>query len=93
MTFEWDEGKSRLNLIKHGVSFALAKLAFYDPNQVVVPDKTHSLIEERFFCYGKVDGKILTVRFTVRGDNIRIIGAGKWRSGEKSYEKNNAKNS
>ncbi|MGB4520668.1 MAG: BrnT family toxin [Candidatus Omnitrophota bacterium] len=43
--------------------------------------------EERFFCIGKVEGKILTVRFIYRGGKIRIFGAGYWRKGERYYEK------
>jgi uncharacterized DUF497 family protein len=32
---------------------------------------------------------VLTVRFTVRGDRVRIIGAGYWRRGKVFYEKTN----
>ena len=35
------------------------------------------------------DGGILTVRFTRRGEAIRIIGAGYWRKGKAIYEKEN----
>ncbi len=45
-------------------------------------DETHSQSEERFFCFGKVDGGVLTVRFTYRAAVIRIIGAGYWRKGK-----------
>ncbi|MDD5422490.1 MAG: BrnT family toxin, partial [Candidatus Omnitrophica bacterium] len=33
------------------------------------------------------NNKIVTVRFTRRGNKIRIIGAGYWRKGRKYYEK------
>lgn len=46
----------------------------------------HSGEEERFYCIGKIDKGILTVRFTYRKDIIRIIGAGFWRKGKKVYE-------
>lgn len=36
--------------------------------------------------------KIVTVRFTQRGDAIRMIGAGYWRKGKKAYEENLKKN-
>ena len=49
----------------------------------------HSKTEERFYCFGKVAGGVLTVRFTYRGDLIRIIGAGYWRKGKLVYEKEN----
>ena len=32
---------------------------------------------------------ILTVRFTMRNENIRIIGAGYWREGRYRYEEEN----
>lgn len=32
--------------------------------------------EQRFFCLGMVEGSILTVRFSYRGGQIRIYGAG-----------------
>lgn len=45
--------------------------------------------EERFFCIGKVNEGIITVRFTYRHQKIRIFGAGYWRKGRKLYEKQN----
>jgi hypothetical protein len=36
---------------------------------------------------GKVNNRIITVRFTYREGKIRIIGAGYWRKGKKYYEK------
>jgi len=51
-------------------------------------DKKHSTKKEtRYFCLGKVDNNILTVRFTIRKKSIRIFGAGYWRKGRKLYEK------
>jgi hypothetical protein len=38
---------------------------------------------------GKVDGGIITVRFTFRNNTIRIFGAGYWRKGKKTYEEKN----
>jgi uncharacterized DUF497 family protein len=87
--FEWDEEKNALNLEKHGVSFATAQYAFADPFRVIAKDEAHSLSEERFYCFGEVDGGILTVRFTYRTSIIRIIGAGYWRKGKVIYESEN----
>lgn len=87
MDFEWDEEKNRANTIKHGVSFYEAQDAFFDINRVIAFDTKHSNNEEkRYFCYGKIKDKILTVRFTVRSNRIRIIGAGYWREGKTKYE-------
>jgi uncharacterized DUF497 family protein len=45
--------------------------------------------EPRLFCIGHTARGILMVRFTYRGDTIRIIGAGYWRKGRRLYEKEN----
>ena len=87
--FEWDEEKDRENQSKHGVSFSAAQLAFSDPKRVIAEDLEHSEGERRFFCFGRVAGGILTVRFTRREDRIRIFGAGYWRRGKAIYEKEN----
>lgn len=87
--FEWDEEKDCENQTKHGVSFELAQYAFADPNRVIAEDLGHSGMEKRYYCFGKVGGGILTVRFTYRGNTIRIIGAGYWRKGRKIYEERN----
>ncbi len=89
MTFEWGEEKDLENQRKHGVSFSLAQEAFFDPARVIARDTKHSEKEERFYCFGRVGGGILTVRFTLRGNAIRIIGAGYWRKGKRIYEQEN----
>jgi uncharacterized DUF497 family protein len=90
-TFEWSEEKEKRNLEKHGVSFSEAQEAFYDPERIIAVDAKHSHEEERYFCLGKVNNRILTVRFTLRSQKIRIIGAGYWRKGKKYYEENTTK--
>ena len=87
--FEWDEEKDRDNQSKHDVSFSMAQRAFLDPQRVIVEDMNHSKEEERFYCIGRVGKGIMTVRFTYRGDVIRIYGAGYWRKGRKIYEEQN----
>jgi len=87
--FEWDSEKDSVNQQKHGVSFSLAQYAFADPQRVIAKDESHSQTEERFYCFGEVDGGILTVRFTFRASVIRIIGAGYWRKGKAIYEREN----
>jgi uncharacterized DUF497 family protein len=87
--FEWDSEKDQLNQRKHGVSFALAQLAFLDHDRVILEDLEHGGDEKRYYCLGRVGGGILTVRFTYRDEKIRIIGAGFWRKGKKIYEREN----
>ncbi len=87
--FEWDENKDAENQVKHGIPFSLAQYAFADPRRVIAEDLAHSETEKRYFCFGEVDGGILTVRFTYRGSVIRIFGAGYWRKGKTIYEHEN----
>lgn len=85
-SFEWDPGKDAENQRKHGLSFAQAQAAFLDCSRVIARDVEHSRAEPRFYCFGLVADGVLTVRFTYRGNIIRIIGAGYWRRGKKLYE-------
>jgi uncharacterized protein len=85
-SFEWDDAKDRVNQAKHGVSFVAAQHAFLDPKRVIVPDLGHGGGEQRYFCFGSVEGGVMTVRFTWREQRIRIIGAGYWRKGRRLYE-------
>lgn len=87
--FEWDDEKDQENQRKHHVTFAEAQKAFLDPRRVIAEDIAHSSEENRFYCIGRVENGILTVRFTYRGNVIRIYGAGYWRKGKKLYEDQN----
>lgn len=87
--FDWDPEKDAENQLKHRVSFGRAQYAFADPRRVIAKDVSHSQTEDRFYCFGEVDGGILTVRFTYRASVIRIIGAGYWRKGKAAYEREN----
>jgi uncharacterized DUF497 family protein len=89
MIFEWDENKERENIEKHGVSFDTACLVFLDPYRIITDDEKHSEDEPRYFAIGEVDGRILTVRYTKRGNALRIFGAGYWRKEKAFYEQEN----
>ena len=84
--FEWDADKDCANRLKHGVGFPEAQLAFLDRDRVIAEDTAHADVEKRYLCFGVVGGRVMTVRFTVRGDVIRILGAGYWRKGRRLYE-------
>ena len=86
--FEWDENKNKINQKKHNLSFEKAQYAFLDSKRIIAKDLEHSQDEARYFCFGKVDDEIITVRFVYRDNKIRIFGAGYWRKGKKIYEKN-----
>jgi len=84
--FEWDPVKNVLNQQKHRVSFEEAQYAFADIKCIIAEDLAHKSVETRYYCFGNVNGEIMTVRFTYRNKKIRIFGAGFWRKGKKAYE-------
>ena len=84
--FEWDKKKNKENQNKHGLSFEVAQYAFADPSRIIAEDLSHSDKEKRYYCFGKVNEGVITVRFTYRKYIIRIYGAGYWRKGKKIYE-------
>ena len=87
--FDWDPHKNQENQKKHRVAFAVAQIAFADTRRVIAEDQPHSSSELRYYCFGWVDGGVLTVRFTYRDEVIRIFGAGYWRKGKRIYEREN----
>jgi len=87
--FRWDETKNQENKKKHGISFEFAQYAFADTKRIILEDLAHSEKEKRYYCIGKIDEGIVTVRFTYRKKVIRIFGAGYWRKGKNLYEEEN----
>ncbi len=79
MRFEWNEEKNRINLRKHGISFATATRVFDDVDYVTEQDREVNG-EERWQTIGRIgDAMVLVVAHTVvddEGDVIfRIISA------------------
>jgi uncharacterized DUF497 family protein len=85
--FDWNDTRDKDNIIKHGVSFYYAQHAFFDENRLIIKDEKHSATEERWFCIGRVEDRVITVRFAYRNNVIRIFGAAEWRKWRKFYEK------
>jgi uncharacterized DUF497 family protein len=83
---EFDPDKEAANLAKHGIDFSTVRKVFEDPQRMIVPNETHSSDEPRFYAVGHDGHGVLTVRFTLRGDAIRVIGAGYWRKQKRAYE-------
>src|SRR5207253_11089014 len=86
---EWDEGKAKTNLNKHGVSFEEASSVFAGPLALTIPDPLHSEEEDRFVTLGESHRRrLLVVVSTDRGDKVRIISARvATRRERKDYEK------
>jgi len=85
--FDWDPGKARTNLAKHGVSFELARRVWDDPLHVIVPDRVIDG-EQRWHAIGVVGTVtlVVVVHTYPRGEEAnlaRIIGARKATSHER----------
>ena len=73
--FEWDDAKATANYARHGVTFEAARLVFDDPFALDWFDDREDYSEERYATIGLVEGRLLYVAYTMRGDMIRIISA------------------
>ncbi len=76
MEFDWDEGKARRNLSKHGVSFEFAAGIFSGP-VVEHDDLKRDYGEDRIVASGVNLGRVLTVVYADRGSIRRIVSARK----------------
>jgi uncharacterized protein len=73
--FEWDEEKAEQNSTKHGVDFRDAVHVFLDPFRIERHDECVEYGEDRFQTIGMVEGRVLLVVYTDRGEAYRIISA------------------
>ena len=78
MEFEWDEGKRRQGVAKHGVDMVYAALIFEGPVLTVVDDRME-YGEVREISLGLVEGEVFLVVHTQRSAVTRIISA--WKGG------------
>ena len=73
--FEWDDRKAAINLHRHKVSFQAARGVFDDVFALIEQDVSEEYDEDRFLATGMVEGLLITVVYTERGERIRIISA------------------
>jgi uncharacterized DUF497 family protein len=76
--FDWDEGNSRKNAEKHGVSQSEAEAIFFNEPLLLLEDARHSQTEARYHALGETDdARLLHITFTLRqgGTLIRVISA------------------
>ena len=89
--FEWDKAKAAENYRSHGITFEQATRAFADPFAIERVDNRETYGEDRFNILGMVNGRLLFVAFTLRGETIRIISARGAEPHEKrTYHEDNA---
>ena len=76
MQFEWDARKDAANQRKHGIGFREATTVFGDPLATTFLDPDDSTWEQRYLTIGSaVNGRLLVVAHTERGNAVRIISA------------------
>ena len=74
MRFDWDPAKNGRNQQERGFGFDLAALIFKGET-IEWPDDRRDYGEMRVRAIGEVDGVVLHVVFTDRGDVRRVISA------------------
>jgi len=89
--FEWDSGNQLKNWDKHEVTAGEAEEIFFEVPLILMGDDKHSGSEARYAALGiTMDGRLLTVVFTVRKRRIRVISARDMSRRERRiYEKGN----
>jgi len=81
--FEWDDAKAAANLLRHGVSFELARRVFDDPHAIDRIEDSMDYREDRLLTVGEIQDRLFAVVWTLRRDRIRIISARRATSQEK----------
>jgi uncharacterized DUF497 family protein len=78
--FEFDERKSRLNKLKHGIDFMEAQGLWLDER--AVETAARSDVEARFVVVGLISGRHWSAFITYRGEVVRLISARRSREEE-----------
>jgi len=74
--FVWDKGNEEKSKTSHNVEWWECEEVFLNFPLYLSPDIKHSEHEERFFAFGHSHAnRLLTIVFTVRKKNIRVISA------------------
>jgi uncharacterized DUF497 family protein len=85
MEFEFDQRKSEANKAKHGIDFVQAQALWDDSDLLEIPARAED--EPRFVAIGKIDGKLWSAIFTIRGEHVRMISVRRSRQEERElYE-------
>ena len=87
MFYEWGDSKAQVNAIKHSVEFK--KIGQFDWDTAVVDlDHRKDFVESRYIAAGYIKDRLHIAVFTIRDENVSLIGLLKANSREiKRYEK------
>lgn len=80
----WDEVKRRANLVKHGIDFLDAEEILDGPT-VTTEDRRFEYSERRWVTLGFLAGVVVSMVYTERGDELRIISIRKAQKHEERY--------
>ena len=87
MKLEWDKKKNTENKEKRGLDFRDAELVF-DGETVTFLDDRCDYGEERYITMGSLEGRLVIIVHTIRGESIRVISMRKGNAREeKIYRK------
>jgi uncharacterized DUF497 family protein len=85
-SFEFDERKSRINKLKHGIDFVEAQALWLD--EALDEIAARHPWEPRSLAIGRIGGKHWTAVVTRRGDRLRLISVRRSRAKEvERYER------
>ena len=70
--YEWDEEKNQINILKHGLSFEDAEIVFTGPC-ITFEDRRYDYGEYRYITLGILEGRVVIIAHTERGEKTRII--------------------
>jgi len=88
--FQWDQGNSNKNLLKHHVEDWECEQVFFNEPLLILDDPKHSLAEKRWAAFGRTGGgRLLVVIFTRRGKLLRVISAREMNRKEKRFYEEN----
>ena len=73
MVYAWDETKRKSNLKKHGLDFRDAYLVYENPNKCTYDASREDEYRLMDVALAVVKGRLLTLVYTERGDEVRVI--------------------
>ncbi|OGQ95819.1 MAG: hypothetical protein A2521_01290 [Deltaproteobacteria bacterium RIFOXYD12_FULL_57_12] len=86
MDYEWDEGKRKANLLKHGIDFQAVSEFCWDDAEIE-QDARQDYQEKRYTALGFIGNRLHLLIFSVRNNTIRIISLRKANKREgRNYE-------
>lgn len=83
MRYEWDEGKAKANLAKHGVSFESVHDFQWDL-ALEREDRSGNYGERRWIAIGFIGLQLHVLIYTERGEKVRVISLRKANKSEQN---------